>query len=221
MEYKIDASNKDLRTLNSEIKKAINNGALKIVIENASHLDGLAAGLKQGNIVVNGDVGDYTAALNDGASITINGNCKRFLADNMTKGTVIVNGNVGYGCGVYCYGGNIIVNGDAGDFLGTLNKGAVIIVTGDCGDSVGTYMVGGEIVILGDAGERIGDWIIRGSIFIGGEYRSLGHNCKEVPVESEDMRSLKNYFKSLGIHGDLKKMKKLIPISSRPFYGRR
>lgn len=220
MEYRIDASNKDLRFVNSEIRRAVQNGVLKILIENASHLHGLASGLKRGNIIVNGDTGDYTAALNDGASITINGDTGRFLADNMTKGVVKVNGDVGYGCGVYCYGGTIFVNGDAGDFLGALNKGSVIIVTGDCGDNVGTYMVGGEIIILGDSGGRVGDWIIRGSIFINGKYESLGHNCRETSLGSEDVRRLKNYFDTFGIDADPRNMKKLVPISLRPFYGR-
>lgn len=220
MEYIIDANGRDLRSVNSEIRKAIENKAVKIIIENASHLHGLASGLKQGNIIVNGHVGDYTAALNDGASITINGDSGRFLADNMSKGTIIVNGNVGYGCGVYSYGGTILVNGNAGDFLGVLNKGAVIIVTGDCGDSIGTYMVGGEIIILGNAGEKIGDWMIRGNIFVGGEFQSLGNNCRETAMESEDMKRLKNYFNILGVSADFKKLKKLVPISSRPFYGR-
>ncbi|MEM0078656.1 MAG: tributyrin esterase [Nitrososphaerota archaeon] len=220
VEYRIDASNKDLRFVNSEIRKALQNGASKILIDNASHLHGLASGLKQGNIIVNSDTGDYTAALNDGASITINGDAGRFLADNMTKGVVIVNGDVGYGCGVYCYGGIIFVDGDSGDFLGALNKGAVIIVTGDCGDNVGTYMVGGEIIILGDVGEKVGDWIIRGNIFIDGKYKSLGHNCKETPIGTEDIRRLKNYFDAFRVDADPRNMKKLTPISLRPFYGR-
>lgn len=220
MEYRIDASGKDLRLVNSEIKKAINDGFSKIIIENSSHIHGLASGLKHGNIIIEGDAGDYTAVLNSGASITVKGNAGRFLADNMTNGSIIVNGDAGYGCGVYCYGGTIIVKGDAGDFLGALNKGAVIIVTENSGDSVGTYMVGGEIIVLGNVGEKIGDWMIRGNIFVGGEYKSLGNNCTETSIESEDIKRLKNYFNTFGINADPRKLKKLTPISPRPFYGR-
>ena len=218
MEYKIDASNKDLKTVNSEIRKVIKNGAEKIVVENASHIHGLAAGLKNGNVIINGDVGDYTAALNDGATITINGNAGKFLADNMTKGTIIVNGNAGYGAAEYCYGGLVVIRGDAGDFLGALNKGATILVAGNAGNDVGTYMVGGEIIIVGNVGENVGNWFIRGSIFVGGKWQSLGHNCKETPIESEDIRKLEEYFNKYNISADPKKFKKLVPISVKPFY---
>jgi len=218
LEYKIDASGKDLRTVNSEIRRAIREGARRIMIKNASHIHGLAAGLKCGNIVINGDVGDYVAALNDGATIIINGNAGNFLADNMTKGTVIVNGNVGYGAAVYCYGGSVIIRGDAGNFLGALNKGATILVAGNAGNDVGTYMVGGEIIILGNVGENVGNWFIRGNIFVGGRWRSLGHNCKEVPIESDDVRRLEEYFSKYSIDANPRRFKKLVPLSVRPFY---
>ncbi len=220
MEYKIDAAGKDLRNLSSEIRKALQNGISKIIIENASQIHGIASGLKDGEIIINGDVGDYAATLNDGAFITINGSAGKYLADNMTKGLVIVNGDADYGCGVYCYGGEIVVKGNAGDFLGALNKGATIIVSGDVGDYVGIYMVGGEIIIIGSVGENIGDWFIRGTIFIGGEYESVGHNCKEVSIENEDIKKLRQYFNKFNINADPRRFRKLVPISARPFYGR-
>ncbi|MCS7364389.1 MAG: tributyrin esterase [archaeon GB-1867-035] len=218
MEFKIDASNKNLKEVNSEIKKAIKNGARKIVVENASHIHGLAAGLKRGYIIINGDSGDYTAALNDGASIIINGNAGKFLADNMTKGTIIVNGNAENGAALYCYGGLVVIRGNAGNFLGALNKGATIIVAGNAGDNVGTYMVGGEIIIVGNVGENVGNWFIRGNIYVGGKWQSLGHNCKEIPLKSEDVRKLEEYFNKYNINADPRKFKKLVPISKRPFY---
>ena len=218
MEYKIDASNKDLKLVNSEIRKAIKNGARRIIVENASHIHGLAAGLKRGTVIINGDVGDYVAALNDGATIIINGNAGKFLADNMTKGTVIVNGNAGYGAAEYCYGGLVVIRGDAGDFLGALNKGATILVVGNAGNDVGTYMIGGEMIIVGDVGENVGNWFIRGSIFVGGKWQSIGHNCKEISVESEDIRKLERYLSKYNIDANPRKFKKLVPLSVKPFY---
>ena len=216
--YKIDASGKDLKAVNSEIRKAIKDGARKIIVENASHIHGLAAGLNRGNIVINGNAGDYTAALNDGATITINGSVGKFLADNMTKGTIIVNGNAGYGAAVYCYGGIVVARGNAGDFLGALNKGATILIEGNAGNDIGTYMVGGEIIVVGNVGKNVGNWFIRGSIFVGGKWQSLGHNCREVPIESRDVRRLEEYFNKFNINADPRKFKKLIPISVKPFY---
>jgi len=63
----------------------------------------------------------------------------------------------------------------------------------DAGNDVGTYMVGGEIIIVGDIGENVSNWFIRGSISVEGKWQSIGHNCKEISVENEDVRKLEGY----------------------------
>lgn len=217
MEYKIDAKNKDLRTVNEEIREAVEHGD-SVLIENSEGLHGLAAGLKKGTIVVSGHPGDYVAALNDGANILINGRTGKFAADNMTAGRVITAGDAGYGAGEYCYGGTLVIRGNAGDFLGAVNKGATIIVTGNAGDDIGTYMVGGDIIIIGDCGKNLGNYFLRGNIYVSGKWASLGHNTKEEQMKSEDARKLTRLFKENELQADPNRFRKIVPASIKPFY---
>jgi len=217
LEYKIDAKNKDLRTVNDEIRKAVERGD-SVIIERADGLHGLSAGLKKGTITVNGNAGDYVAALNDGATILINGSAGKFVADNMTAGKVITVGDAGYGAGEYCYGGTLIIKGSAGDFLGAVNKGATIIVTENAGDDIGTYMVGGDIIIIGDCRKNLGNYFLRGNIYVSGKWASLGHNTKEEQMKSEDIRKLTRLFKENDINFDPNRFRKIVPVSIQPFY---
>ena len=147
----IDARSKDLKTVNGELKGSVNG--TEFIVKDASHLHGLAAGLKKGSVTVQGGGGDYLAVLNAGATIEVDANVGKYLADNMNSGTVIVRGDTDYGAGMYCYGGTLVIYGNAGDFTGSMNKGATIIVAGDVGDVVRTEMV---IAGVPETDERVG-----------------------------------------------------------------
>ena len=226
----IDALNLELKDINARVREAVEKGQ-KVIIKNAKHLHGLFAGLTKGEVEVEGDVGDYAAMLMGmreqkekglpGPKIVINGNTGNYLADGAWAGEVIVKGDVGYGAAMYAYGGTIVVHGNAGDALGQLLKGATIIVKGNVGNTIGLFMVGGTIIVVGDAGEKVGDWMIRGEIFIGGNYKNLGNNAKEEPLTTEDKEKLKTLLSKYGIEADVEKFKKIVPISVRPFYGKK
>ncbi len=53
----IDAKDKDLRTINRILKESVNGATVKV--KNASHLHGVAVGFKHGEVIIQGDVGDY------------------------------------------------------------------------------------------------------------------------------------------------------------------
>ena len=226
----IDALNLEIKDVNTKVREAVEKGQ-KVIIKNAKHLHGLFAGLTKGEVEVEGDVGDYTAMLIGmreqkekglpGPKIVINGNAGNYLADGAWAGEVIVKGDVGYGAAIYAYGGTIVIHGNAGDALGQLLKGATVIVKGNVGSNIGLFMVGGTIIVVGDAGEKVGDWMIRGEIFIGGSYKSLGNNAKEEPLTTEDKEKLKTLLSKYGIEADVEKFKKIVPISVRPFYGKK
>ncbi|GAP13706.1 glutamate synthase domain 3 [Longilinea arvoryzae] len=211
-----DVKTQSLHEVNSYLRAGVNGTPL--TLNNASHLHGLAAGLKHGEVVIEGDAGDYLGVLNAGATIRVTRDSGNYLADNMTAGTVIIQGNVGYGAAQYCYGGTVLIHGNAGDFTGTMNKGAVIIVNGDVGDEVGTYMLKGDLIVIGNAGENFANYLIRGSIYLGGEYRSLGHNTRLVPMSEEDVAKLQGYFEHYGIQADAAHFKKIVAASEKPFY---
>ena len=85
----------DLKSANQALKASLNGKP--VVISDAAHLHGLAAGLKHGEVQVQGDAGDYLGVLNAGATIHVTHNTGDYLADNMTAGTVIIEGSSGFG----------------------------------------------------------------------------------------------------------------------------
>jgi glutamate synthase domain-containing protein 3 len=212
----IDAKNRDLKEVSSELRSSLNGQA--VTVKNSAHLHGLAAGLKQGEVVVKGDAGDYLGVLNAGGTILGTENVGNYVADNMTAGTVVVTGNAGFGAAQYCYGGTVIIRGDAGDFCATMNKGATIIVCGNVGNEVGTYMLKGDLIVAGDAGEHFANCLIRGNVYIGGTWRSLGHNTRLEPLTDEDKARLRALFETYEIDADPTTLKKIVAASEKPFY---
>lgn len=213
----VDAKGLELKQVNAEIREALaKEGAA--TVKNAKDSYGLGSGLGGGRLRFEGDVGDYTGMVNDGADIHIEGNARNFLGDNMISGKISLSGDSGYGAGMYCYGGTINVKGSAGDFTGTMNKGATIIIGGDVGHDVGTYMVKGDIIIGGNAGKNLGNYIIRGAIFLGGKAESLGNNMKEEPLDDGEKARLKKLLADSGFDINPVKLKKFVPLTDKPFY---
>lgn len=216
MSLVVDARGRDLRSVSTELKDAVAKGP--VLVKEATHLHGLVAGFKRGEVIVEGNGGDYLGVLNDGATIRVEENVGRYLADNMTRGTVIVEGDAGYGVGAYCYGGTAVIKGSAGDFTAVMNKGATIIVKGNVGDEVATYMLAGDLVIVGNAGKSLGNYLIRGNIYIGGEWESLGHNTLLEEMSPADLAKLSGYFDQFDIEADPTNFKKIVRRSEKPFY---
>lgn len=212
----IDAKKKELKDVNQSIKNSLNGQP--VVVKNAVHISGLAAGLKHGEVQVSSSAGDYIGVLNDGATIIVSKDAGKYVADNMTRGTVIIKGSAGYGAGQYCYGGTVVVYGNAGDFTATMNKGATILVAGDVGDEVGTYMLKGDLIVVGNAGENFANYLIRGNIYIGGKWKSLGHNTRLEPLNDADLARLRAYFETYQIEADPATFKKIVAASEKPFY---
>ena len=212
----IDAKSQDLKALNGALKMSVNGAPVKV--RNAAHIDGLAAGFKHGEIMVEGDVGDYVGVLNAGATIRVAQSAGKYAGDNMTAGVIIIQGDADYGVGQYCYGGTLVVHGNAGNFTATMNKGATIIVSGNVGDEVGTYMLKGDLVVVGNAGKNLANYLIRGSVYIGGQWETLGNNTKVVPLSDEDKATLRGYVETYEIKADPAGFKKVVAASEKPFY---
>lgn len=212
----IDAYAKDLKAINGALRASINGEP--ILVKNASHLHGLAAGLKHGEVVIQGEAGDYLGVLNDGATIRVTENAGKYAADNMTGGKIIIEGNSDYGAAQYCYDGTVIVRGDASDFTATMNKGAVVIIGGNVGDEAGTYMLAGDLIVVGNAGENFANYLIRGNVFIGGEWESLGHNTILEQMTDSDIARLRAYFEEHDMDVNPAGFKKITAASEKPFY---
>jgi glutamate synthase domain-containing protein 3 len=212
----ISAKSKTLREVNTILRESLNGTPIKV--SGVEHIHGLAAGLSHGEVVVEGNAGDYLGALNAGATIRVIGDAGNYAADNMNSGVIIIDGNAGYGAAQYCYGGTVVIRGNAGDFTATMNKGATIIIQGNVGDEAGTYMLKGDLIVVGDAGRNFANYLIRGSVYIGGKYESLGRNTRLVDLDDEDIARLKAYFEMYAIQADPLRFRKIVAASEKPFY---
>ena len=211
----VDVKGLDLKAASAAIRAA-NSEA--VTVQNAGHLHGLCVGIREDQVIIEGDVGDYVGALNTGGTVRVTGQAGKYVADNMTDGTVVVEGSADYGVGGYCYGGTVVVKGNAGDFTAVMNKGATIIVGGDVGDEVATYMLDGTLIILGNAGRSLANYLIRGNIYIAGEWESLGHNTKVEALTPDDKNLIGAYLTDYGLEADLATLKKIVRLTDKPFY---
>jgi glutamate synthase domain-containing protein 3 len=217
---KIDLEGRDLRFANQMIKKTIKAGDTAVILH-CEQLNGLAAGLRNGNVVIEDRAGDYVAALNSGAKITICGDVGNFVADNMVSGEVLVKGNAGYCAAPYCYGGYVFISGTSGDFTGTMNKGATIIVEKEIGNDAATYMLAGNVILLENARERLGNFLISGAIFIRGSWLSLGHNTAIEDLTPNDTDFLQHLFSKYNIRAKPESFTKIVPETDSPFYSKK
>jgi glutamate synthase domain-containing protein 3 len=213
----VNAAGNDLRAVSARVKDALGQAGL-VHVEGAAEVYGLAAGLQFGEVIIEGDSGDYLGVLNRGATIRVQGDAGPYLADNMTRGSVYVQGDAGYAAASYCYGGTVVITGDAGDFCAVMNKGATVIVGGDVGSDAATYMLAGDLIIVGDAGANLGNYLIRGNIYVGGQWQSLGHNTQARELTEADLDKLQAHFEHYGIAADPAMFRKIVALSPKPFY---
>jgi formylmethanofuran dehydrogenase subunit C len=154
----------------------------------ASEVRRIGQGMKQGEIVINGNAGMHLGEKMAGGKITVNGNAAGWTGSSMKKGlieihgdasdylaspyrgstegmrggTIIVDGNVGSDSGCYLRGGVIIVKGNAGPFLGFhISKGAVYVEK-NAGNRLGASMTGGKIVVSGSVDELMPTFTVDG-----------------------------------------------------------
>jgi formylmethanofuran dehydrogenase subunit C len=117
-----------------------------------SGVDRLAAGLAEGNVVVDGDLGREAGSGMAGGSLEVRGNADSGL------GGAALEARRGM------TGGEIVVHGSVGSEAGIRMRRGLIVIGGDVGADAGFGMIAGSIVILGGATGEVGRWSKRGSI---------------------------------------------------------
>jgi formylmethanofuran dehydrogenase subunit C len=131
-------------------------GGDRLVIEASDdRLDDIGAGMRGGEIVVEGDAGASAGM-------------------GMTGGKLLIQGSAGHGAGMAMAGGELRISGDAGDQLGGALPGerngmseGILIVGGNAGDSAGDRMRRGTIIVTGGVRAFCGARMIAGTIAIG------------------------------------------------------
>lgn len=140
----------------------------------------LGAGMSQGTIVVNGDVGMLLGKGMKGGVVKVKGSAGSWLGLEMKGGTIEVDGNAGdfvgsayRGSRKGMKGGRIIIKGNCGVEAGCWMRGGFIEVGGDCGIFPGIHMAGGTILVRGNCEGRAGAEMKGGKIIILGRVPSV------------------------------------------------
>lgn len=116
----------------------------------------LGAGLAEGEVVVDGNVGGDVGIGMSGGAIDVRGNAGPRAGGaapearrGMTGGELLVRGSVGPEAGARMRRGLLVVGGNAGTHAGAGTIAGTIVVFGDTGLSAGLWSKRGSIVALG------------------------------------------------------------------------
>jgi len=136
----------------------------------------IGMGMKNGEIVINGNVGMHLGEKMAGGKITVNGNTAQWTGGGMKKGLIEIHGDAGdYLASPYrgstegMKGGKIIVDGNVGSDSGCYLRGGFIKIKGsNTGQFLGFHMSEGTIHVEKNAGTRLGANMIGGKIVVSG-----------------------------------------------------
>ncbi|NLT37875.1 MAG: hypothetical protein GXX95_06930 [Methanomassiliicoccus sp.] len=246
----IDATSRDRwgrplehMALNAEIRKAIHEGARRIMIDGVLGQRYIASAAKAKDLYVGirGTPGNDLGAFLDGPTLEVFGNAQDMTGNTMSSGRIVIHGNAWDVTGLSLRGGRILVRGSSGFRVGIHMKEfgedrPAIVIGGSTGDYLGEYMAGGNVLVLGDGvpenespvGSFVGTGIHGGCIFVRGkvEKHQLGMGASISDLTDDDKILLEelisDFEKSFEtkVERDWSKIVKIKPLSSRPFTGR-
>ncbi|MGH7509837.1 MAG: formylmethanofuran dehydrogenase subunit C [Gemmatimonadales bacterium] len=122
------------------------------LVGDLEHADRIAAGLGEGQVVVEGSVGQEAGMAMAGGTLEITGDA----------GPRAGAASLGFKRGMT--GGELIVHGSAGPEAGASMRRGLIVIGGRAGNRTGLGMIAGTVVVFGPAGAETGLWSKRGSI---------------------------------------------------------
>lgn len=156
------------------------NGCVVSVQGDVSKVRRIGLSMKDGEIVVNGDVGMHLGEEMKGGKITVQGNAGAWAGSMMGGGTIEIHGNAGdYLAAPYrgstkgMHGGKIVVYGNVGNEAGACMRNGIIKIYGKAGQFTGLRMCEGTIYVQKDCEERAGACMVNGKIVVGGFLRSV------------------------------------------------
>jgi len=147
----------------------------QIRIQNAcDRLDYVGQEMKNGELVVDGDLGIQAGRLMAGGRLTVLGNAGPWAASGMKAGVLEIRGAAGDRLGgalagevAGMRGGIIIVRGSVGERAGDRMRRGTIIVEGKAGPYAGSRMIAGTVIVRDAAGPLAGFLLRRGTIVLG------------------------------------------------------
>ncbi len=114
--------------------------------------DRLGAALAEGEVIVDGPVGDETGLGMSGGVIDVHGDA------GARSGGAAADARRGM------TGGELLVRGSAGPEPGTRMRRGLLVVMADVAGQAGPGMIAGTVIVFGDTGPAPGRWSKRGSI---------------------------------------------------------
>ncbi|QIB35136.1 formylmethanofuran dehydrogenase subunit C [Ancylobacter pratisalsi] len=146
-------------------------GVLLIEIGDA-RLDGVGAGMTQGELIVDGTVGAWAGRGMTGGMLRIGGDAGDFLGAELSGGRIELGGSAGAWVGTASSGsrrgmsgGTIVIAGSAGAQAAARQRGGLIVIAGDAGERLATDMIAGTVSVGGAIGPLMGRGMRRGTIF--------------------------------------------------------
>jgi formylmethanofuran dehydrogenase subunit C len=165
------------RKLRELFKIEEDNAEATITINgDVSEVRKIGAGMKNGEIIINGNVGMHLGEKMAGGKITVNGSACQWAGAAMKKGLIEIHGNAGdYLASPYrgttegMKGGKIVVDGDVGSDSGAYLHGGLIKIKGNnVGQFLGFHMSDGTIHVEKSASSRLGANMTGGKIIVSG-----------------------------------------------------
>jgi len=168
--------------------------------------DKIGAGLNDGTIVVEGDVGAYLGAGMKRGKIEVKGNTGVLAGASMAGGSIVVSGDVDERAGgilvgetMGMKGGVLTIGGNAGPLIGERMRRGLVIVEGDAGDYAGGRMIAGTILFEGKVGRSAGYGLRRGSLIFVEEPKDLLPTFGDCGVMKFDyLRLLEHWLRQTG-----------------------
>ncbi|MCE5198033.1 MAG: hypothetical protein ABFD54_06400 [Armatimonadota bacterium] len=218
----IDAAGLYYKELNAQIRDAVSEGALKVVLKNVTGQRYIGTNLygtvdrdtlRKLEIEIHGTPGNDLGMFLDGPTITVHGNVMDGSGNTMNHGRIVAHGRAGDITGFSARGGEMFIKGNAGYRVGIHMKEygdmrPVMTIGGATQDFLGEYMAGGVVIILGltlKPGEahycnHVGTGMHGGMIFLRGniEPHQIGTGVGMPELTDKDAELLTNYIAEYG-----------------------
>lgn len=168
--------------------------------------DRIGAGLTEGTIVVEGDVGAYLGAGMKRGKIEVKGNAGVLAGASMAGGSIAISGDVDeraagilVGETMGMKGGLLTIGGNAGPLIGERMRRGLVIVAGDAGDYAGGRMIAGTILVKRKVGRYAGYGLRRGSLIFVEEPKDILPTFGDCGVmEFDYLRLLEHWLRETG-----------------------
>jgi formylmethanofuran dehydrogenase subunit C len=166
------------------------NGRIRFVGE-LDQVDRLGAELSEGEVIIEGDLGQEAGIALAGGALDIHGNAGRRAGA----------APLGFKRGMT--GGELIVRGSAGPEAGAAMRRGLLVIARTAGERTALGMIAGTVLVIGSAGPDTGLWSKRGSVVALGPITpppTYAYACTYQPVHLRLMLTRLRLRYGLSIH---------------------